>query len=126
MLTKEIDWSALPADAQPHVRRLLRRCLAKDARRRLRGIGDARIELEEPATSHADAAVTATRPQRSISRRALLWIGSAAAGAAVTALIAWTVVRQASPSSDGRRWRSCLRSTTCETRRASSTSVAAY
>jgi Tol biopolymer transport system component len=41
------DWTALPPATPPAIRRLLRRCLEKDQRRRLRDIGDARAELEE-------------------------------------------------------------------------------
>jgi eukaryotic-like serine/threonine-protein kinase len=39
------DWNALPAATPPHVRAVLRRCLDKDPRQRLRDIGDARLEL---------------------------------------------------------------------------------
>ncbi len=42
------DWSALPAHTPAHIRTLLVRCLQKDPRRRLRDIGDARLEIEEP------------------------------------------------------------------------------
>jgi Tol biopolymer transport system component len=47
ILTSEPDWNALPPTTPPRVRELLRRCLEKDARRRLRDMGDARNELEE-------------------------------------------------------------------------------
>jgi serine/threonine protein kinase/Tol biopolymer transport system component len=46
VLEREPDWSALPEATPASVRRLLKRCLEKDARRRLRDIGDARLELE--------------------------------------------------------------------------------
>ncbi len=45
VLSKEPDWS-LVAGAPAHVVRLLRHCLQKDAKRRLRDIGDAQLELE--------------------------------------------------------------------------------
>ncbi len=48
ILHTEPDWGRLPADTPPTVRRLLRRCLAKDLRQRLHHIADARIELEDP------------------------------------------------------------------------------
>jgi len=48
ILHTEPDWARLPADTPPTVRRLLRRCLAKDPRDRLHHIADARIELEDP------------------------------------------------------------------------------
>jgi serine/threonine protein kinase len=47
ILHTEPDWGRLPADTPPTVRRLLRRCLAKDPRKRLHHIADARIELED-------------------------------------------------------------------------------
>jgi Tol biopolymer transport system component/tRNA A-37 threonylcarbamoyl transferase component Bud32 len=47
VLQTEPDWEALPAETPDYMRRLLRRCLEKDRRHRLRDIGDARIELED-------------------------------------------------------------------------------
>jgi serine/threonine-protein kinase len=49
IITKEPDWSALPADTPPAIHQLLRRCLAKDRKRRLADIADARFELDEAA-----------------------------------------------------------------------------
>ncbi|MGH9254076.1 MAG: protein kinase domain-containing protein [Vicinamibacterales bacterium] len=43
----EPDWNTLPAATPPGTRRLLRRCLRKDPRERLRDVGDARLELAE-------------------------------------------------------------------------------
>jgi serine/threonine protein kinase len=45
VIHKEPAWSELPAATPTGLRRLLRRCLEKDPRRRLRDIGDAAIEL---------------------------------------------------------------------------------
>jgi serine/threonine-protein kinase len=47
ILDRDPDWTLLPASVPQNVGRLLRRCLAKDPRGRLRDIGDARVELEE-------------------------------------------------------------------------------
>ena len=47
VLHTDPDWSRLPEDTPPQVRRLLQRSLAKDARSRLHHIADARIELDE-------------------------------------------------------------------------------
>jgi len=47
ILHSEPDWGLLPMETPPAVRRMLRRCLAKDVRDRLHHIADARIELEE-------------------------------------------------------------------------------
>jgi Tol biopolymer transport system component len=46
ILEREPDWSLLPPATPAAIRRLLFRCLAKDPRRRIRDIGDARIEIE--------------------------------------------------------------------------------
>src|SRR5437870_3207295 len=47
ILEREPEWTALPPRSPLKLRELLHRCLEKDARRRLRDIGDARIALEE-------------------------------------------------------------------------------
>src|SRR5262249_45970200 len=47
VLEREPDWKALPAKTPGSLRALLRRCLQKDAARRLRDIGDARFDIEE-------------------------------------------------------------------------------
>ena len=47
IVTREPDWNALPPETPPRIRDLLGRCLQKDPARRLRDVGDARIELEE-------------------------------------------------------------------------------
>jgi eukaryotic-like serine/threonine-protein kinase len=51
VLTKEPDWSLLPAKTSTRVQLLLQRCLQKDPRQRLRDIGDARISLDEVLVS---------------------------------------------------------------------------
>ena len=48
VIKSEPDWTAVPDDTPASIRRMLRRCLQKDPRRRLHDVGDARIELEEP------------------------------------------------------------------------------
>src|SRR5262249_38810993 len=44
----EPDWHPLPAETPEAIRRLLRRCLQKETRLRIRDIRYARIEIEEP------------------------------------------------------------------------------
>jgi serine/threonine-protein kinase len=46
ILQAPLDWSALPPETPPRVLELLRRCLERDPRRRLRDIGEARVALE--------------------------------------------------------------------------------
>ncbi len=63
ILHKEPDWTSLPGDTPPTVHLLLRRCLSKDASKRLRDIGDARIEIEnaivDPTSSSLGLAAAA-------------------------------------------------------------------
>jgi hypothetical protein len=65
------------ADLPSSVRRLLRRCLEKDPRRRLSAIGDARLELDETALPAGADAVTSPAPGTAAAgpfwRRALPW-----------------------------------------------------
>jgi hypothetical protein len=49
VLRDEPDWRALPAGTPASIRRLLRRCLEKDRRRRLADAADARLDLDEAA-----------------------------------------------------------------------------
>ena len=48
---REPDWSLLPADTPAAVTRVLRRCLEKNADRRLHALADARIEIEDAGTA---------------------------------------------------------------------------
>ena len=47
VVTREPDWSALPAETPANIHALLRRSLEKDPKRRLRNIGDVQWESEE-------------------------------------------------------------------------------
>jgi serine/threonine protein kinase/Tol biopolymer transport system component len=49
ILKTEPEWDDLPDNLPHQVERVLRRCLAKDPRQRLRDIGEARVRLENPA-----------------------------------------------------------------------------
>jgi len=84
VLKTEPDWTALPSDLPPAVRRLLRRCLEKDPHARLGAISDARLELDEkePAPDETGPGVATARP--SLVTR--LW--PALAGVLVTAVVA--------------------------------------
>jgi serine/threonine protein kinase/Tol biopolymer transport system component len=66
ILRAEPEWDALPPATPAHVRLLLQRCLDKDSKRRLRDIGDARIELDQP-DRRISAAVLESGTQRSAS-----------------------------------------------------------
>jgi Tol biopolymer transport system component len=92
VLRGDPDWTALPVETPPPLRRLVRRCLEKDTRKRLRDIGDAWADLTDSVT--ADGAPPARTPQ--FSGR-LMWIAGAAAlaGAAGWAGAHWALGAEA-------------------------------
>jgi len=81
VLEREVDWDALPASCPPRLRDLLRRCLRKESNRRLRDIGDARLELDEmgaPAAKGGDVG-GATLTNQAIVRSRLFQLVAAVA-----------------------------------------------
>jgi len=90
VLMDELDLSALPPNTPPRVRRLIERCLRRDALSRLRDIGDARIVLGEALagrewTGAAESVGASPAPRRRPLVAALLVSAGLVAGAAVTA-----------------------------------------
>ena len=74
IIHKDPAWAALPADTPPGIMELLRRCLTKDPRKRLRDIGDARVAIDD-AIAQPTATVPAARPSShtaTLERLALL------------------------------------------------------
>ena len=63
VMSKEPDWTALPAATPRAIRRLLRRTLERDVHRRLADIADARLELEDALTTSGDEIVSAPPPR---------------------------------------------------------------
>jgi serine/threonine-protein kinase len=49
ILRADPDWNTLPPDTPPQLRTLMKRCLQKDAQKRLPHIGLVRVELDDPA-----------------------------------------------------------------------------
>ncbi len=98
ILRGEPDWTALPASTPSALRRLIERCLRKDAHERLRDIGDARLELAEiDPHGPAMAALPVTIAPRATPRWPM-----AVAAAALVALasgIAWVATHRAPPPS---------------------------
>ena len=77
VLTKEPDWTALPASTPAAIRRLLRRCLDKDRRRRLSEISSARLEIEDALVHRADeGAGTMPRPSSALLSLGLVAIAA--------------------------------------------------
>jgi len=86
ILQSEPAWSTLPAGTPERLRGLLRRCLEKDARRRQRDIGDARIELEDLLTLRESQRVAQPASASRGPATAGLWVGGFLAAAAVAAI----------------------------------------
>jgi serine/threonine-protein kinase len=89
VLTKEPDWSALPADAPPAILRLLRRCLVKDRSARLPDIGSARLEIDEARTELASPRRESPAPPPWARTWAPALVAAAAAIVVIAAVAAW-------------------------------------
>src|SRR5439155_5168046 len=79
IVTREPDWNALPSSTPIRIQQLLRRCLTKDPKERLRDIGEARIVLARPDDSTTSVAGAALGRQFTLG---------AALGAAVMLVVA--------------------------------------
>jgi eukaryotic-like serine/threonine-protein kinase len=86
VLTKEPDWSKLPAAMPIAMRRLIQRCLVKDRKRRLRDIGDAFFEEGD------DEKPGAPRTRR--------WVPVVLAGFLGAALVVLTPIHLRGPSTE--------------------------
>jgi len=80
IIEREPPWDRLPDATPPTVRRLLRRCLEKDPKRRLRDIGEARIELEDALANPAPDELVRPEPGLMTRRTAITALAGAAAG----------------------------------------------
>jgi len=61
ILEREPDGGFLPATLPPVVRHLIKRCLEKDSKRRLRDVGDARTDIDDALSPSDPAPVVAAR-----------------------------------------------------------------
>jgi dipeptidyl aminopeptidase/acylaminoacyl peptidase len=91
VVTRDPDWSALPDGVSSSVRRLLRRCLERDPRVRLRDIGEARVALTKP--DNADWLDRCEERAKPASRagRVAPWVVAAVAIAGAAASLMRTV-----------------------------------
>jgi Tol biopolymer transport system component len=90
VLRAEPDWTALPTETPPAIRRLLRRSLVRERRARLGDVADARLEIEE--ASREERVPAAFLPSR---RREYVWAGLATALLATIGLGVSASFRQA-------------------------------
>jgi serine/threonine-protein kinase len=95
VLTREPDWNTLPADTPAAIRRLLRRCLAKDRSNRLPDIGAARLDIDDARTEASRGPVDPRAGESSgtSKRQTVAWAIGAVALAVVTALVGWMATR---------------------------------
>jgi eukaryotic-like serine/threonine-protein kinase len=93
VLSKEPDWTALPARVPGSIRALIRRCLEKDRKRRLDSAAAARLEIEDalsPSTS------TATETHPSTPRRGALMLSLGLGAGLIAAVGAYMLGTNAS------------------------------
>src|SRR5262249_46019257 len=105
ILDREPDWEALPPETPGAALRLLRRCLQKEKDKRLRDVGDARLELEEldagaGRTGSEEGTAVGAQPPPAWWRASMgaiaIWLGLGAAVATI-GLRAW---RTAGPAAE--------------------------
>jgi Tol biopolymer transport system component len=97
VLKTEPDWRLLPRDTPASLKRLLRRCLQKEAAHRLHDIADARLEISEVGVESpsGDSADT----MRARRRERLVWASAVAVlGLSGAVAIAWVLRPKPPPS----------------------------
>ena len=91
IIERQPDWDVLPQETPTNIRTLLRRCLEKDPRRRLRDIGDAAIEISETlrsvTTQPSVSFESAITPKPKLRKMAMI------VGAAIIIVLTAIVVR---------------------------------
>ncbi len=103
VLRQEMDWNELPSETPPSIRRLLRRCLERDHRRRLPEIGTARLEIDEAGDSSEGGptpATTAASPPPALWQRPVPAIAIGVGIALVAGLAVWTSTRPETEPAD--------------------------
>jgi eukaryotic-like serine/threonine-protein kinase len=97
VITKEPDWTALPTTTPAAIRRLLRRCMEKDPKRRVPHIAVARIEIDEALTTPAgdidSPSVLGAGVRDARARRVLPPVTLAILAAVAGMLVTWIVAR---------------------------------
>ena len=98
IIEAEPDWSRLPANTPVAVRALLRRCLRKELKLRLRDIGDAWVEINEAMGASPSAAeASAVVPPQRRWKRAVPTAVAVGISVAATALAVWGLMRGTPP-----------------------------
>ena len=98
VLREEPDWTALPPDTPTSVRKLLRRCLERDRRKRLDSAAAARLELDEAMAAGPEQAPQPVVIQSRSERGGLTWrraVPAIGTAMMVSALAVWGLMRDA-------------------------------
>ncbi len=103
ILERVPEWEALPDTTPVTVRQLLQRCFEKDPRRRVRDIGDARIELDDALEGRAAIAPVVRRSRR----ERVAWIALAVVTVAAALAVGGVLFLQRAPA-DTRAYRSSI------------------
>jgi serine/threonine protein kinase len=107
VLEREPDMAILPAGTPPGVRSLLRHCLEKDPKRRLRDIADARLAIDDAANQSADVRPdpppSGARSRRARAPRPAVWLVAGMAIAAAAVMLGSWILRPASSTDPPRR-----------------------
>ncbi len=90
VLRADPDWNLLPSATPASIRGLLRRCLQRDPRRRLRDIGDARLVLED-VLSGADDEAPDAQPRTTTRRGWPALLAAGLAGAILAGVTLWSM-----------------------------------
>jgi serine/threonine protein kinase len=98
VLSRDPDWSRLPAGTPPGVRRMLRRTLKKDVEQRLSDIRDARIEIEDAGIETGDSSVAVTAVKSRPALTSIIFPAIALSLIAALAIPAWRHMREQIPS----------------------------
>ena len=90
VLVREPELHRIPADLNPRIHELLRRCLEKSPKRRWQAIGDLRAEIETIAmVPRATIAASGGAPPKPLWRRAIPVAAAAIVTAGLAAAAAW-------------------------------------
>jgi predicted Ser/Thr protein kinase len=106
VLEREPELARLPANTPPRVRELLFKCLEKDPSKRLRDIGDARLEIQRSLAGRewtssfiaSQSGVSFPAARRGRWRAAAWFLAGLSAGGAIIGGAAWSMRRSAKPA----------------------------
>jgi serine/threonine protein kinase/Tol biopolymer transport system component len=108
VLAKDPDWSKLEATTPPRVIELLKRCLEKDVKKRLRDVHDLRIELAEVGDARGLSRSSGLSPVVAAPSRFPLMFAANAISLVAIAVAAWALTRPAPTSAPARLTRVAL------------------